>query len=51
MDPVQLLHDLLFDYTVRTVALGSAQQFVATGTYSDNSTQDLTASVAWTSSR
>jgi uncharacterized protein YjdB len=30
--------------------LGSLQQFTAIGTYSDNSTQDLTNSVAWSSS-
>ncbi|GFO55718.1 hypothetical protein GMSM_27250 [Geomonas sp. Red276] len=33
-----------------TVALGSSQQFTATGTYSDHTTQDLTASVTWSSS-
>jgi len=27
---------------------GTTQQFAATGTYSDNSTQDLTATVTWT---
>jgi len=32
------------------VPLGGNQQFVATGTYSDNSTQDLTSSAAWSSS-
>jgi hypothetical protein len=32
------------------IALGTAQQFSATGTYSDNSTQDITASVTWSSS-
>ncbi len=31
-------------------ALGTSQQFIATGTYSDNSTQDITASVTWSSS-
>jgi uncharacterized repeat protein (TIGR03803 family) len=29
---------------------GSTQQFIATGTYTDNSTQTLTTTVAWTSS-
>ena len=29
---------------------GTVQQFTATGTYSDGSTQDLTTSVSWTSS-
>ena len=32
-----------------SIALGSAQQFTATGTYSDNSTQNLTNSVTWSS--
>ncbi len=32
------------------VALGGTQQFAATGTYTDNSTQDLTTRVTWTSS-
>ncbi len=33
-----------------TVAAGVPQQFSATGTYSDGSTQDLTSSVTWSSS-
>lgn len=33
-----------------SIADGTTQQFVATGTYTDNSTQNLTASVTWTSS-
>src|SRR4029077_6405162 len=33
-----------------TVVVGQAQQFTATGTFSDKSTQDLTASVVWASS-
>ena len=33
-----------------TVGYGSTQQFTATGTYTDNSTQDLTAVVTWASS-
>ena len=32
-----------------SIALGSSQQFHATGTYSDGSTQDLTSSVTWNS--
>ncbi|MEO7209250.1 MAG: Ig-like domain-containing protein [Steroidobacteraceae bacterium] len=32
-----------------SIANGLTSQFTATGVYSDNSTQDLTASVAWTS--
>ena len=33
-----------------SIALGTTQQFTATGIYSDASTQDITASVAWSSS-
>lgn len=33
-----------------SIVLGSSAQFKATGTYSDNSTQDLTTSVTWSSS-
>ncbi|MEK7373614.1 MAG: DUF3443 family protein [Thermodesulfobacteriota bacterium] len=33
-----------------SIAKGTVQQFTATGTFSDNSTQDLTTSVTWTSS-
>ncbi len=33
-----------------SIALGTIQQFVATGTFSDGTTQDLTTSVNWTSS-
>jgi len=33
-----------------SIALGTPQQFTATGTYSDNTTQNLTASVTWDSS-
>lgn len=36
--------------TSPSVAAGLTQQFTATGTYSDHSTQDLTATVNWTSS-
>ena len=32
------------------VSIGGVRQLTATGTYSDNSTQDLTSTVAWTSS-
>ncbi len=32
------------------IITGTTQQFTATGTYSDNSTKDLTSSVTWTSS-
>jgi N-acetylneuraminic acid mutarotase len=33
-----------------SIPIGSGQQFIATGNYSDGSTQDLTSSVTWTSS-
>jgi len=33
-----------------SIALGTKQQFTATGTYSDNSTQNLTNAVTWSSS-
>ena len=33
-----------------SVPLGTLQQYTATGTYTDNSTQDLTGSVTWSSS-
>jgi 6-phosphogluconolactonase len=33
-----------------SISLGTTQQFIATGTYTDNSTQDLTASASWNSS-
>ncbi len=33
-----------------TIATGQTQQFTATGTFSDNSTQNLTASATWSSS-
>ncbi|HTZ83098.1 MAG TPA: Ig-like domain-containing protein [Candidatus Acidoferrales bacterium] len=33
-----------------SIALGAQQQFTATGTYSDNSTQNITTTVTWTSS-
>jgi hypothetical protein len=32
-----------------SIALGSTQQFTATGTYNDSSTQDVTATVTWAS--
>jgi hypothetical protein len=34
-----------------SIVSGTTQQFTATGTYSDSSTQDLTTSVTWNSSR
>ena len=35
--------------TAPSIAAGTTQQFTATGTYSDNSTQNLTSSVTWMS--
>ncbi|MGZ6005649.1 MAG: N,N-dimethylformamidase beta subunit family domain-containing protein, partial [Candidatus Saccharimonadales bacterium] len=35
--------------TSPSIAIGATQQFTATGTYSDSSTQDLSNQVAWTS--
>jgi uncharacterized protein YjdB len=35
--------------TTATIAKGTTQQFIATGTYSDGSTLDITAQVTWTS--
>src|SRR5208283_3096066 len=33
-----------------SIAKGTSQQFIATGTYSDGSTQNLTSAVSWSSS-
>ena len=38
------------DFGKPSVFVGGTQQFIATGTYSDSSAQDLTGSVTWTSS-
>jgi len=38
------------DPTTPSIALGTGRQFTATGIYSDNTTQDLTASATWSSS-
>ena len=35
---------------IPNIVLGTPQQFMATGTYSDNTTEDLTVAVAWSSS-
>jgi uncharacterized protein YjdB len=37
--------------TNSSMAIGTSKQFTATGTFSDTSTQDLTASVLWSSSK
>jgi uncharacterized protein YjdB len=34
-----------------SIALGTTQQFTATGTFTDNSTQNITSSVSWNSSK
>jgi Protein of unknown function (DUF3443)/Bacterial Ig-like domain (group 2) len=47
--PATLL-SLAVSPTNPSITLGSTQQFSATGTYSDNSTQNLTTSATWTSS-
>ncbi len=36
--------------SIPSIALGTSQQLVATGTFSDNTTEDLTAAVIWSSS-
>ena len=35
---------------IPSISMGTSQQFVATGTYSDNSTEDLTPAATWSSS-
>ena len=53
-DPVIVTPKVLQSISVTpadsTVAKGTKQQFVATGIYSDNSLQDITSSVSWSSS-
>ncbi len=44
------LQSIAVSPTSPSIAVGATQQFTATGSYSDNSTQNLTASVSWTSS-
>jgi len=45
-----VLQSITVSPVTASVAAGLTQQFIATGNYSDNSTQDLTNSVSWTSS-
>ena len=45
-----VLTDIDVTPALPSIALGTPQQFTATGTYSDNTTEDLTAVVTWTSS-
>jgi uncharacterized protein YjdB len=44
------LVSLVVSPTAPSIAVGATQQLVATGTYSDGSTQNLTSSVTWVSS-
>jgi hypothetical protein len=44
------LVSLSINPTNSSIPLGTAKQFIATGTFSDNSTQDLTTSATWSSS-
>ena len=44
------LESIAISPTNATILVGQTQQFTATGTYSDSSTQDLTSTVAWASS-
>jgi Big-like domain-containing protein len=48
--PAPTLKSIAVTPATPMVAAGLTQQFKATGTYSDNSTQDLTATAAWASS-
>ena len=52
--PLTVAPPTLVSITIRppnpSIILGMTEQFTATGTYSDNSTQDITTSVTWTSS-
>jgi hypothetical protein len=45
-----LLVSIAVSPSAPTIALGQTQQFTATGTYTDASTQDVTTAVTWTSS-
>jgi trimeric autotransporter adhesin len=45
-----ILKSIAITPTNPSVANGTSRQFTATGTFSDNTTQDLTASVSWNSS-
>jgi trimeric autotransporter adhesin len=49
-DPTRALVSLAVSPANPSIAFGTTQQFIATGTFSDNTTQDLTASVTWNSS-
>jgi uncharacterized protein YjdB len=47
--PAATLQSIAVTATSLTIAIGSTQQFKATGTYSDSSTKDITAAVTWSS--
>ena len=49
-NPQAVLQTIQVTPAVTSIAAGLSQQFTATGKYSDNSTKDLTNSVAWSSS-
>jgi hypothetical protein len=44
------LTSIIISSATTTIALGTTEQFFATGNFSDGTTQDITASVLWTSS-
>jgi hypothetical protein len=48
--PAPTLTSIAVTPSAPSIAVGAAQQFTATGTYSDASTQNLTAQVTWASS-
>jgi hypothetical protein len=48
--PPVVLQSIAISPANSSVALGASQQFIATGTYSDASTQDVTATASWSSS-
>jgi hypothetical protein len=48
--PAPTLNSIAVTPATPTIQAGATQQFTATGTYSDNSTQDVTSQVTWASS-
>ena len=48
--PPTTLQSITVSPTTASIITGATQQFIATGHYSDSSTQNLTSSVTWTSS-
>ena len=47
--PAIVLNSISISPNSPTITKGTTQQFTATGTYSDNSTKDITSSVSWSS--